>query len=101
MLHDKASNHITGLSDRELAEYIRGGAELVSAEALEVARLELARRNVPPEIAQVGAEDPVLQTFEATKSLRQPDWNSQSDPAFLAAAKATFDRHAPVLRRLA
>lgn len=38
---------------------------------------------------------------ESTGLLRQPDWRSQSDETFLAAAKATFNRHASLLRRLA
>lgn len=30
-----------------------------------------------------------------------PDWNSNSDAAFVAAAKRAYDRHAEILRRLA
>lgn len=30
-----------------------------------------------------------------------PDWNSNSDAAFVAAAKRAYDRNAEILRRLA
>jgi GNAT superfamily N-acetyltransferase len=45
--------------------------------------------------------DGALPVSEATELLKQPDWRSQSDEAFLDAAKATFRQHASLLRRLA
>jgi GNAT superfamily N-acetyltransferase len=43
----------------------------------------------------------VVPVSESTELLKQPDWKSGSDKAFLAAAKATFHQHASLLRRLA
>src|SRR5438874_285924 len=57
MLHEQARNHIVGLTDEELAEYIQGGTELYQHEALEFAREEFSRRNLSPEAIQRLAAD--------------------------------------------
>jgi hypothetical protein len=51
-LHDRAREHILGLSDSELAEYIAAGITLYEPEAIEFARKEFNRRNIDPSLAE-------------------------------------------------
>jgi hypothetical protein len=50
MLRDAIQEHIRGLSDDELAEYVQAGVEMYEPEAVEFAREEFARRNLSPEM---------------------------------------------------
>lgn len=58
MLHEKTIEHITGLSDAELVEYVLTGERVYEPEAIAFAKAELERRKLPHE--QVAAVRPAV-----------------------------------------
>jgi GNAT superfamily N-acetyltransferase len=52
-------------------------------------------------VSNLDPSDGIVPVSELAELLKQPDWKSESDKGFLAAAKATFHQHASLLRRLA
>lgn len=49
MLYERARDHISNLSDQDLAEYVKEGTEMYDPEAVAFARQEMERRGVSAE----------------------------------------------------
>lgn len=67
-------------------------------------RSRLTRNGLPLPVIEMSDSDlgdRAAPVSESNELLKQPDWKSESDEAFLAAAKATFHQYASLLRRLA
>ena len=65
MLTDQARNYIVGLSNEELAKYLRAAPETYEPEAVAFARAEFDRRGLDPAVAsRLDAEAAVLTSAE-------------------------------------
>lgn len=81
MLYEQTKNHILGLSDADLVEYVLTGARMYEPDAVAFAREELNRRNLPSE-QLAGLRRPIV-----TKLTRY-DATTPPDPTRRAVAKA-------------
>jgi len=72
MLRDQVKEHISGLSDLDLADYIRIGSDAFAPEAVDFARQELERRNLDQFYrAELEEEAAVRGTERAIKTARR------------------------------